>query len=81
MKPTHQSIGCAHPVTAWQFSHTAPIPVWVARKFHRIEKTGWQGLGSKGELVLAKPLDWAVLADSTIIVLTDSEFQMLFKPI
>jgi len=82
MKPTHQLVTGEYVATAWQFNHEAPIPVWVAKKFHRVEQTGWQGIGSKGELVLVEPTNWAVLVDQKIIiVLTDDEFQKLFIPI
>jgi len=88
MKRTHQLINREETVTAWQFDHAAPIPVWVARKFHRIGEEfgislseGWQAIAPNGEIVEAKPTDWAMVIGNSIIVLNDSEFQMLFKPI
>jgi len=84
MKPTHQLVTGEYVATAWQFNHKAPIPIWVAKKFHRIHEgdSVWQGIGGKNELILANPTDWAVLIEEKIIVvLTDNEFQKLFKPI
>jgi len=83
MKPTHQLIAGTEErlVTAWQFNESAPIPVWVAKKFHRIERTGWQGIAIGGDVVEAHATDWAVVVGDRIIVLSDSEFQSIFKPI
>jgi len=83
MKHTHQLIVGTEEqqVTAWQFNETAPIPVWVARKFHRIEQTGWQGIAIGGDIVEAHATDWAVIIEDRVIVLTETEFQFIFKPI
>jgi len=82
VKPTHHAtIGNKQDVTAWQFSHTAPTPVWVARIFHRVGGTGWTAVGPQG-LVEAKEGDWVVAPDvGTCFVLTNEEFKECFKPL
>jgi len=84
MKATHcATIGNKQDVTAWQFSRTAPIPVWVARKFHQIpEAEGWTAVDTNGKLVEAKEGDWVVAPDvGTCFVLTNEEFNECFKPL
>jgi len=84
MKPTHIATTLSRPaeVTAWQFNHTLPIPVWVARKFHRVDDTGWHGIARDGSIVKAEPSNWAVVVEGKdIIVLTHEEFTSNFRPI
>lgn len=82
LKPTHQAKFAHQPdVTAWQFSKTAFIPVWVARIMHRVGGEGWSGLSADGKIVEAKEGDWAVVVDRSVIILTDKEFQEGFKPL
>lgn len=79
-KSTYGDQACV--VTAWRFSKTAPIPLWVARNFHRIGGEGWEAIAHGGELVEAKEGDWAVLIeDEAAVVLTDEEFTSNFQPI
>lgn len=94
LTPTHQAkVGSRGDVTAWQFSLTANIPIWVARRFHVIEMGSgkWQALAG-ATLVTAKTGDWAVwVPDETlsdgkirpgaILVFTDKEFRELFQPL
>ena len=80
MKPTHESFFISDArVTAWQFSRTAPIPVWVAKRFHQIDETGWHGIAKDGSIVKAEPTNWAVVIEDNIIVLTDVEFTQNFR--
>jgi len=91
MKPTHAAtVGNKQDVTAWQFSRTAPIPVWVAKIFHFIEDTfedehkevKWAGISTEGKVVEAKEGDWVVAPDvGRCFVLTNAEFNECFKPL
>jgi len=84
MKPTHcATLGNKQDVTAWQFSHTAPIPVWVARKFHQVsDKKGWTAIDLYGKVIEANEGDWVVAPNvGTCFVLTDKEFNECFKPL
>ena len=91
MKPTHcATLGNKQDVTAWRFSSTAPIPVWVARKFHVIQdtfedgsqQTKWSALSTEGKVVEAKEGDWVVAPNvGMCFLLTDAEFNECFKPL
>jgi len=84
VKPTHYSaIGSdKQDVTAWQFNHSAPIPIWVAKKFHRVGGSGWSAIAVDGSLVEAKDGDWVIAPNvGMCFVLTDKEFQECFKPL
>lgn len=82
MKATHcLKTAPEETVTAWQFSKTAPIPAWVARRFHWMGGK-WSSLSNHGQLVQAKETDWAVcIANKVIIVLSHEEFTTLFKKV
>lgn len=81
MKATHQSkLGAHEDVTAWQFSHTTPIPVWVARRFHLTGGENWKAIAGE-ELITAKPGDWAIIVWDKIIVLSNNEFNQCFQPL
>jgi hypothetical protein len=86
MIETHKSImlGEDYRVTACQFDRTKPIPQWVFRTFHQCGGDGpsenWSGFAVNGELVEAKPTDWAVhLGSDVVVVLTDEEFKKSFE--
>ena len=92
MTATHKSIadsaegGKPDEVTAWQFNSENPIPVWVARKFHKVGGPGtWTGISVEDRLVEAHPGDWAVAiamaGGHLIIVLSDEEFNQGFEPV
>lgn len=81
MKATHQSkLGTHEDVIAWQFSHTNPIPVWVALKFHRISGKEWTAFTNIGPIKV-KPGDWAIIVQNRILILTDNEFNECFQPL
>jgi hypothetical protein len=83
---THQAtFGNRENITAWQFSHSSPIPVWVAKKFHLCGGENWSAVTSEDEVIEAKPGDWAVAIENgevrVVIVLTNTEFAKLFRPL
>ena len=80
LKPTHQSLTESHTdVTAWQFTKTGFIPVWVARTFHILGGEGWTGIASGGVSVKAKVGDWVVAYEGVCCVFTNEEFKELFR--
>ena len=85
MNVTHQAtFSNRENVTAWQFSYSSPIPVWVAKKFHLCGGENWSAVTEDG-VIEAKPGDWAVAVDNgdvrVIILLTNEEFSKLFRPL
>ena len=88
MTKTHQwKADPAEPgVTAWQFGHGKPIPVWVARRFHDLgDAAGWTAIGADGCVMDADPGDWVVAVGDdthgyTLVVLTEGTFALLYEP-
>lgn len=73
-------------VTAWQFSLSAPVPVWVARVFHHLDgnRNEWSSVRS-GDAVTG---DWAVHMPTVstsgppiICALKDAAFRAEFEPL
>ncbi len=81
MKPNHYL-----EVTAWQYDPAAPIPVWVARKWHRL---GLDNLLESIENGKARPGQWIVCfnpvpgrnGEPMFTVFTPEEFAAVFKPL
>lgn len=83
MTMTHQSTYDTRQfdVRAWQFSLTEPIPVWVARKFHRLSSAPeWSSVAMENTVVRAGIGDWVVCLDENIaVVLSNDEFIRCFR--
>lgn len=77
-------------VTAWQYQRTAPIPVWVARNFHRLhDGSALTGLALDGQLIGCPEQHWIVRLESgsangrhaVAVVLDPIEFPRCFIPL
>lgn len=98
MNPTHTrrpEFGEPYQVAAWQYDPAAPIPVWVARKFHSLthphthpfthSRPRLTALSSISPfIIIATPGDWIVRitpGGQYQAVLTDIEFRLNFEPL
>ena len=68
-------------VTAWQYDRKAPVPLWVARRFHNLGDGRLTTVAPGGETVHVHEGDWVVTDGSMAVVLTDAEFTRIFQKI
>lgn len=82
-KSTHHALFATQfEVVAWQFKQTEPLPGWISKTFSFIERElRWMARANNNEVVYANTTDWAVVIEKSVVVLTNSEFGLLFKPL
>ena len=79
LRPTHQLKDFPHSdVTAWRYDRKAPIPMWVARRFHNLGDGRLTALARDGSTVQMHEGDWVVTDGNSAFVLTDAEFTGIF---
>lgn len=68
------------PIAAWQYDLTAPMPVWVARRWHQLGGRARLSCLTGGQIQVARPGDWIVcLHGAVMVALTAVEFALNFE--
>jgi hypothetical protein len=79
---THTCISERFEVTAWRYDPKAPMPIWVARKFHNLDSSDTlTALTQPGEIQVATPGDWLVTDGAYVTALPEVLFNLAFVPI
>lgn len=66
---------------AWRYEVGAPIPVWVARRAHKLNDEDTLTITAEGGYLEAAPGSWIALCDGQYFVFTDEDFRIGFVPV
>lgn len=67
---------------AWRYEIGAPIPVWVARRAHKLkDQEETLTVTAEGGYLEAVPGSWIARHDEAYFVFTDEEFRAGFEPV
>lgn len=66
---------------AWRYVVGAPIPVWVARRAHKLNDEETLTVTAEGGYLEAVPGSWIAMCDGQYFVFSDEEFRTGFEPV